>query len=334
VDAAFYGFWPAAPAWLTQHLYEHYAFDPDPNSTFLSEVAYPLMKSLCEFYLDFLVAEPVDGSNYLVTAPSMSPEHALGTYNGTSVSITFGSTIDNCLMRDLFNHTQEFASILGVDSDFAANLTTVLDRLLPFRIGSLGQLQEWAIDFDSNGPFTHLSHMYGLFPGAQIDPRFNQTLATAANVSLTLRGDSSAGWPTAWRINCFARLLDGEKAYYYLTRLLKSYSYDNLWSINSVFQIDANFGGANGVAEMILQSHNGEIHILPAIPVSWTEGSVTGFRARGGFLLDIAWSAGSLSLAKLTSIRGTFARVRYGGSAINLNFGMGESHTLSSSDFS
>lgn len=165
------------------------------------------------------------------------------------------------LIKDLFNHTREFASILGVDADFAANLTATMDRLLPFRIGSLGQLQEWAIDYDANGsvilgfsinnsivfsctgsPFTHLSHMYPLFPGAQIDPRFNETLTKAANVSLALRGDSSAGWPTAWRINCFARLLDGETAYYYLARLLRLFSYDNLWSINSIFQIDGNFG--------------------------------------------------------------------------------------------
>lgn len=201
-------------------------------------------------------------------------------------------------------------------------------------------------------PFTHISQLYGLFPGAQIDPRFNETLAHAANVSLLLRGDSSSGWPTAWRANLFARLLQGETAYYYMTRLISRYSYDNLWSINSVFQIDGNFGGVswslsghsdfltgyapggtNAVAEMILQSHNGEIHLLPAIPQSWTHGSVSGFRARGGFTLDIAWSAGVLSWATLTSTLGTFARVRYNETAINLSLQRNDSVHLALSDF-
>lgn len=204
---------------------------------------------------------------------------------------------------------------------------------MPIRIGSLGQIQEWAKDYDSNGGTNHLSQLYPLFPGAQIDSRFNTTLVNAAKVSLKQRGDSSAGWPTAWRANCFARLLDGEKAYYYMQRLLHLFSYDNLWSINDVFQIDANFGGANAVAEMILQSHNGEIHILPAIPASWKEGNVTGFRARGGFTLDIAWSDGSLVSAKLKSTSGTLARVRYNSNAIDLAFDKEEEKTLTASDF-
>ncbi|KAJ7599269.1 alpha-l-fucosidase [Mycena floridula] len=335
IDAAFYGFWPMAPAWLAQHLYEHYSFNPDPNSSFLRDVAYPLMKGLAEFYTEFLVQAPanVEPDQYLVTNPSMSPEHGIGNFNNTDCSLTYGSTIDNSLLRDLFNHTAEFANILNVDSDFAQNLTSLRERLMPFRIGSLGQLQEWARDYDSNGAFTHVSQLYPLFPSAQIDPRFNATLAQAANTSLILRGDSSSGWPTAWRANLFARLLDGEKAYYYMTRLLSRYSYDNLWSINSVFQIDGNFGGASAVAEMILQSHNGEIHILPAIPSSWTKGSVSGFRARGGFTLDISWSGGTLTEATIVSTRGTFARVRYSGAAIDLQFQPGQSQTLKASSF-
>ncbi|KAJ3726643.1 alpha-L-fucosidase [Lentinula raphanica] len=328
IDAAFYGFWPYAPAWLLQHMYEHYAFNPDPESSFLKDIAYPLMKGLSEFYTDFLVEAPLDvePNGYIVPNPSMSPEHGIGDYNDTNVSLTYGSTIDNSLLRDLFNHTAEFAAILGVDDDFAANLSALHDRLIPFRIGSLGQIQEWARDYDSNGPFTHISQLYGLFPGAQIDPRFNETLAHAANVSLLLRGDSSAGWPTAWRANLFARLLQGETAYYYMTRLISRYSYDNLWSINSVFQIDGNFGGSSAVAEMILQSHNGEIHLLPAIPASWKEGS-------GGFTLNIVWSGGILSSAKLTSTLGTFARVRYNGTAIDLSVQRNGSVVLSLSDF-
>jgi alpha-L-fucosidase 2 len=223
--------------------------------------------------------------------------------------------------------------MLGVDADFAANVTKTMGRLMPFRIGSMGQIQEWARDYPDTGDFSHISQMYPLFPSAQIDPRFNQTLATAAKKSLTIRGDSANGWPTAWRANCFARLQDGEKALYYLNRLLGSYSYANLWSINIVFQIDGNFGGTNAVAEMILQSHNGEIHLLPAVPSSWAEGSVKGFRARGGFELNIRWSGGTLVSADIKSTVGTFARVRYRGDAINLSFTRGQTKQLTSADF-
>uniref|UniRef100_A0A0W0FDY4 Uncharacterized protein n=1 Tax=Moniliophthora roreri TaxID=221103 RepID=A0A0W0FDY4_MONRR len=243
IDSAYYGMWHMGVAWLMQNVWEHYAFDPSQEE-WVRDVAYPLMKGLSEFYLEFLVPTPkeVEDTEYLVMVPSMSPEHGLGTYSGTKISLTYGTNIDNSLLRDLFNHTAGFASLLGVDEEFAANLTKTTSRLMPIRIGSLGQIQEWAKDYDSNGGTNHLSQLYPLFPGAQIDSRFNTTLVNAAKVSLKQRGDSSAGWPTAWRANCFARLLDGEKAYYYMQRLLHLFSYDNLWSINDVFQIDANFG--------------------------------------------------------------------------------------------
>ncbi|KAL0067460.1 hypothetical protein AAF712_005448 [Marasmius tenuissimus] len=334
IDAAYYGMWPMAPAWLLQNVWEHYAYEPD-NVEWVRSVAYPLLKGLSEFYLDFLVVTPedVEDEEYVVPNPSMSPERGIGIYNDTNVSLTYGSTIDNALLRDLFNHTAGFAALLGVDEDFAANLTTTMARLIPLRIGSEGQIQEWARDYPPGGGFNHISHLYPLFPSAQIDPRFNETLAHAANVSLTLRGDSENGWPTAWRANCFARLLDGEKAYYYMQRLLSLYSYDNLWSINTVFQIDGNFGGANAVAEMILQSHNGEIHLLPAIPAAWGQGSVTGFRARGGFAIDLAWANGALTEAKIRSTSGTAAQVRYDGKVVGLTFSQGEEKTLGLSDF-
>ncbi|KAF9269603.1 hypothetical protein L218DRAFT_939895 [Marasmius fiardii PR-910] len=327
IDAAYYGMWPMAPAWLLQNAYEHYAFEPD-NVDWVKTVAYPLMKGLCEFYLDFLVAAPkdVEPQQYIVTNPSMSPERGIGTYNGTTVSLTYGSTIDN-------SHTVEFAALLGVDAEFAANLTSTMGRLIPFRIGSKGEIQEWARDYNPDGSFTHISHIYPLFPSAQIDPRLNSTLAHAANVSLTIRGDSSNGWPTAWRANCFARLLDGEKAYYYMKRLLQLFSYDNLWSINDVFQIDANFGGANAVAEMILQSHNGEIHLLPAIPSAWASGKVKGFRVRGGFTVDMSWSHGGLTEVVFRSTSGTTANVRYRDKVVALKLSKGGQKTLGISDF-
>ncbi|KAK7060201.1 hypothetical protein VNI00_000966 [Paramarasmius palmivorus] len=329
IDGAVYGMWPAGSAWLMQHVWEHYAYDPS-NTDWVKNVGYPMMKGAAEFYLDFLVETPqsVESQRYLVTSPSMSPENRLP--GGTS--LTYGPTIDSALLRDLFNHTAGIARDLGIDSDFANNLTTTMDRLIPIRVGSQGQIQEWAKDINT-GAFNHISQLYPLFPGAQIDPRFNTNLVNAAKTTLQLRGDSENGWPTAWRANCFARLLDGEKAYYYMQRLLKNYSYDNLWSINLVFQIDGNFGGAMAVAEMILQSHNGEIHLLPAIPSSWKEGRVTGFRARGGFTVDIAWSNGVLTSANLKSTSGTFARVRYRGTAINLTLQKGASRTLSPTDF-
>ncbi|KAK1232464.1 hypothetical protein PQX77_004402 [Marasmius sp. AFHP31] len=370
VDAAYYGVWPLAPAWLLQNVWEHYAYEPS-NVEWVRSVAYPLLKGLSEFYLDFLVVTPedVEDEEYIVPNPSMSPERGIGIYNDTNVSLTYGvdftrSTIDNALLRDLFNHTAEFAALLNVDEDFAANLTATMARLIPLRIGSEGQIQEWARDYPPGGGFNHISHLYPLFPSAQIDPRFNVTLAHAANVSLALRGDSENGWPTAWRANCFARLLDGEKAYYYMQRLLSLYSFDNLWSINTIFQIDGNFGkwyldsglesrrwapsawisieandhdtyagGANGVAEMILQSHNGEIHLLPAIPAAWEQGSVTGFRARGGFTIDLAWANGALTEAKIKSTSGTAAQVRYDGKVAGLTFSRGEEKMLGLSDF-
>ncbi|KAK7047416.1 hypothetical protein VNI00_006647 [Paramarasmius palmivorus] len=369
IDSAFHGFWPMSGAWLMQNVWEHYAFDPSLED-WVRDVAYPLMKSLCEFYLDFLVTAPpeVETEEYLVTNPSASPEIGIGNYNDENVSMTYGelqvvslySSVDwfpkvqllirresldlsskkdrrtdhaSRLLRDLFNHTAGFAKLLEVDPEFAADLTETMSRLLPFRIGSRGQIQEYARDYNNHRVFTHISHMYPLFPSAQIDPRFNATLSDAARVSLEIRGDAGNGWPTSWRANCFARLLDGEKAYYYMQRLLHNYSYDNLWSKNSIFQIDGNFGGANAVAEMILQSHNGEIHLLPAIPGSWKEGRVTGFRARGGFTLDIEWSEGSLVSARIKSTSGTFARVRYDGSAINLAFERGSEKTLTTADF-
>ncbi|KAL0067474.1 hypothetical protein AAF712_005462 [Marasmius tenuissimus] len=334
IDGAYYGMWPMAPAWLLQNVWEHYAYEPD-NVEWVRSVAYPLLKGLSEFYLDFLVVTPedVEDEEYIVPNPSMSPEMGIGTFNGTKVSLTYGSTIDNALLRDLFNHTAEFAALLSVDEDFAANLTTTMARLIPLRIGSKGHIQEWARDYPPGGGSKHLSHLYPLFPSAQIDPRLNETLAHAANVTLTIRGDAEYGWPTAWRANCFARLLDGEKAYYYMQRLLNLYSYDNLWSNNTVFQIDANFGGANAVAEMILQSHNGEIHLLPAIPAAWGQGSVTGFRARGGFTIDLAWTNGALTEAKIKSTSGTAAQVRYDGKSVGLTFSRGEEKTLGLSDF-
>ncbi|KAF9269605.1 hypothetical protein L218DRAFT_939896 [Marasmius fiardii PR-910] len=336
IDSAFYGMWPMSGAWLSQNMYEHYTFQPD-NIEWVKNVAYPLMKSLCEFYLDYLVVTPegVEPQRYVVPNPSSSPEKGIGEYNDTNVPMTLilfysssGSTLDNSLLRDLFNHTAEFAKLLGIDTEFAANLTSTMGRFIPLRIGSKGNLQEWSRDYEPGGTFTHISHLYPLFPSAQIDPRLNSTLANAANVSLILRGDAGNGWPTAWRANCFARLLDGEKAYYYMSRLLKRYSYDNLWSRNSIFQIDGNFGGANAVAEMILQSHNGEIHLLPAVPSAWKSGKVTGFRVRGGFTVDVSWSGGTLNQAVVKSTSGTVANVRYKNKAVALKLSNGGQKTL------
>ncbi|KAG7099878.1 hypothetical protein E1B28_001680 [Marasmius oreades] len=334
IDAAYYGMWPMAPAWLMLNVYEHYKFEPD-NVDWVKNFAYPLMKDLCEFYLDLLVVAPknVEPQQYLVTNPSMSPESGIGTYNGTQVSLSYGSTIDNSLLRDLFNHTVEFATLLGVDGDFSANLTSTMRRLMPIRINSKGQIQEWGRDYNSKGSDAHISNLYPLFPSAQIDPRLNTTLAQIANVTLNGRGDSFNGWPTAWRANCYARLLDGEKAYYFMKRLLSLYSYDNLWSANLVFQIDANFGGANAVAEMILQSHNGEVHLLPAIPSAWASGSVKGFRVRGGFTVDMTWSGGKLENAVFKSTSGTAANVRYKDKVVRLNLSKGGQTTLGISDF-
>lgn len=318
-----YYFQKGDSAWLCQNLWDHYAFTQDVE--YLKRYAYPVMKEISEFWVDHL-KELADGT--LVAPDGRSPEHGPEKSDGVSY--------DQQLCWDLFSNVIEASEVLGADPDYRKELMAKRKKLLGPKIGKWGQLQEWMEDIDDpKDTHRHINHMIAVYPGRQIHPNTTPKLAEAAKVSLIARGSGGPGWSQAWKTCIYARLLDRERAYALLSGLMASRIYGNLWASHPPFQIDCNFGYAAGVNEMLVQSHMGYIHLLPALPKVWSTGSVKGMRVRGGYELDLEWKDGKLTKAVLRGISNKPGKVevRYGKDTSTFTLARGESRVLRAGDF-
>ena len=321
VDGTTWGMFPTGGAWLTTHIWQHYLFTGDKQ--FLAD-NYEVMKGAADFLMAYMQEYPANGevkhaAGWLVTVPTVSPEHGP---IGKRTTVTAGSTMDNQIVFDVLNQTLQAAKLLAKDEAYIAKLKSQLEKLAPMQIGRYGQLQEWLIDGDDpRDEHRHISHLYGLYPSNQISPYSSPELFSAAATTLKQRGDMATGWSLGWKINFWARMLDGNHAFRIIKNMLTMIpdsvewgasggTYPNLFDAHPPFQIDGSFGCAAGVCEMLVQSHHGAVHLLPALPDDWKNGEIKGVRARGGFMVNISWQRGAISQATVRSTIGGTLRLR------------------------
>ena len=329
LDGVYWGMFPLGGAWMTLPLWEHYEYTLD--TAFLRERAYPIMKGAAEFISTFLVP---DSQGRLVTVPSYSPENSyIDPVSGKEFKLTYSPSMDNQIIREVLGNYRKAAAILGVDREWADSLQFIIDRVPPDRVASNGTITEWIEEYEEAEPgHRHMSHLFALHPGTQITPETAELFA-AARRTLERRlenGGGHTGWSRAWIINFYARLLDGDEAYKHLIQLLEKSTLPNLFDNHPPFQIDGNFGGTAGIAEMLLQSHNGVIRILPALPDSWPEGKVTGLKARGNFEVSIEWHEGMATLINVKSLSGAPIKMAYRENTLSMETEAGETYQFDS----